>query len=176
MDKPFTIEDMRRFAYEAWGESSIPVVDRWVEYNAKYFDGELRPVPIIITNTLPFGKRIAQCTHGNGRNITLNVPRWFDRLLADNNTLLHEMVHQFLFERGEPAGHDSAGWRREIMRLTKMIKGVDIWAGKSTVTRVAGRPTRMNKAHPETGEASLSQKIIARWPHDGLGINLGRLG
>jgi hypothetical protein len=34
-------------------------------------------------------------------------------LVADNNTLLHEMIHQLLFGRGEPAGHNSAGWRRE---------------------------------------------------------------
>ena len=30
---------------------------------------------------------------------------------ADNNTQLHEMIHQLQFERGEPAGHDRDGWR-----------------------------------------------------------------
>ena len=42
-----------------------------------------------------------------GRTITLNVPTMFTDLRADSGTLLQEMVHQYLNERGEPAGHDS---------------------------------------------------------------------
>jgi len=48
--------------------------------------------------------------------------------MADSGTLLHEMVHQYLNERGEPAGHDSEGWRREIMRLHELVTGKKIWA------------------------------------------------
>jgi hypothetical protein len=76
----------------------------------------------VITHTQPFGKRLAFCSYSSstsGRTITLNVPSQHKSLLADNNTLVHEMVHQFLFERGEDGTHSSAGWRREIMRLTK---------------------------------------------------------
>jgi len=44
---------------------------------SKYFDGELHPIPIIITPTLPFGKRLADCwSHiqpGRGL-IRLNMP------------------------------------------------------------------------------------------------------
>ena len=43
-----------------------------------------------------------------GRTITLNVPTMFTDLRADSGRLLQEMVHQYLNERGEPAGHDSA--------------------------------------------------------------------
>ena len=86
------------------------------------------------------------------------------------------MVHQFLFERGEDAAHRSQGWRREIMRLNKLITGVDIWAGPSVVRRIEGVATRFNAPHPETGEQSLPQAVIARWPHDKVGINLGILG
>src|SRR5215470_15664076 len=113
----FTIEDMRRFAGEAWGPLGISIVNKWCEFNATYFDNALLPVPLVITNTLPFGKRLAFCSYNpntTGRTITLNVPKDNRVLLADNDTLLHEMVHQFLFERGEPASHDSTGWRREI--------------------------------------------------------------
>jgi len=39
-----------------------------------------------------------------GRTITLNVPTMFTDLIADSGTLLHEMVHQYLNARGEPAG------------------------------------------------------------------------
>jgi hypothetical protein len=84
------------------------------------------------------------------------------------------MVHQFLFERGEDAAHAGQPWRREIMRLTKLITGKDIWAGASKTVRHDGSIIRMNAPHPETGEQSLPQKFIARWPHDGLGIDFGK--
>jgi hypothetical protein len=90
----FTVEDMRRFAGEAWGELGANVVEQWCRFNAAYFDNTLKPVPLVITNTQPFGKRLAYCSYGSaagsGRTITLNVPKVHNTLLADNNTLLHE--------------------------------------------------------------------------------------
>jgi hypothetical protein len=180
----FTVEDMRRFAGEAWGHLGVAIVDKWCEFNAAYFDNALRPVPLVITNTQPFGKRLAFCSYNpdaSGRTITLNVPKHRHsgrryQLLADNNTLLHEMVHQFLFERGEEAGHSSDGWRREIMRLTKQITSKEIWAGRSMIIRRDKRVVRINAPHPKTNEPSLLQSVIARWPHDGLGIDFGCLG
>jgi hypothetical protein len=175
---------MHRFAAEAWGPIGTAIVSKWCGFNERYFGGRLRPVPLVITNTLPFGKRLAFCSYGTssggGRTITLNIPK--DRhagrryqLLADNNTLLHEMVHQFLFEHGEDAAHLSAGWRREIMRLTKQITGKNVWAGRSKTIRRDKRVIRINEPHPETGETSLPQAIIARWPHDGLEIDFGKI-
>jgi hypothetical protein len=175
--RSFTVEDMRRFAGEAWGQLGVNIVVKWCEFNAKYFDGALKPVPLVISRTLPFGKRIGYCSHDpdvGGRTITLNVPRQHKVLLADNNTLLHEMLHQFLFERGEDSKHAGAPWRREVIRLTKLITGKDVWAGASKTARRDGKVIRINAPHPETGEASLPQKVIARWPHDRLGIDFGR--
>jgi hypothetical protein len=174
----FTIADMHRFAGEAWGPLGAAIVEKWSEFNARYFDGALKPVPLVITNTLPFGKRVAFCSYApreGGRTITLNVPKDHNILLADNNTLLHEMIHQSLFERGEYAGHDGESWRREIMRLTKVISGKTIWAGRSRTVRQNGKVVRINAPHND-GTLSLPQAVIARWPHDGLGINLGLLG
>lgn len=116
-----------------------------------------------------------------GRTITLNVPKDHNDLLADNNTLLHEMIHQFLFERGEDAAHAGTGWRREIMRLNKLITGRDIWAGRSTTVRQdqgdgVKKVVRLNLPNKATGEISMGQMQIARWPHDGVGIRLGTLG
>lgn len=175
----FTVEDMYRFAGEAWGQFCVCVVDQWCKFNADYFDNALKPVPLVLTQTQPFGKRLAFCSHNaiaGSRTITLNVPKQHKQLLADKNTLLHEMVHQFLFERGENAAHSSEAWRREIMRLTKTITGNDIWAGRSMTIRQNKRIVRINAPHPQTKEPSLPQGAIARWPHDGLGINFGHLG
>ena len=88
----FTIEDMRRFAGEAWGPLGISVVNKWCEFNAAYFDNALLPVPLVITHAQPFGNRIGFCSYNPdtlGRTITLNVPKRHVRLLADNCTLLH---------------------------------------------------------------------------------------
>jgi len=86
------------------------------------------------------------------------------------------MLHQYLFERGEDTAHLGEPWRREIMRLTKLISGKTIWAGPSRVVRQNGKAVRINAPHPETKEPSLPQAVIARWPHDGLNIDLGFLG
>ena len=93
--------------------------------------------------------------------ITLNVPTMFTDLMADSGTLLHEMVHQYLNERGGPAGHDSEGWRREILRLHELMIGKKIWAGASITKRQDGRVVRINAPSP-TGKASLAQRQIAR--------------
>lgn len=180
----FSLEDMHRFALEAWGPLGGAVVAKWEEFNARYFDGALRPVPLVLTNTQPFGRRLAFCSYssrGFGRAITLNVPKYYEVLLADNNTLLHEMIHQWLFELGEDAAHDGKGWRREIMRLHRQITGEEIWAGQSRTVRIKegdqSRVVRMNVPHPTTGEASLTQAQIARWPHEPPDtIALGSLG
>jgi hypothetical protein len=182
MSRAFTIDDMRNFAGEAWGALGVRAVEQWCKFNATYFGGALRPIPLVITQTLPYGHRIGQCAYdpgATGRALTLTVPRVggygsYD-LLADNNTLIHEMVHQLLQERGDEAAHAGEPWRREIMRLTKMITGEDIWAGRSKTMRVGKTIKRGNAPHPETGEASLTQAVIARWPHDGMGIDFGQL-
>ena len=109
-----------------------------------------------------------------GRTITLNVPTMFTDLRADSGTLLQEMVHQYLNERGERAGHDSEGWRREIMRLHELVTGKKIWAGASITKRQDGRVVRINAPSP-TGKASLTQRQIARWPHAVRGLHWGPL-
>jgi hypothetical protein len=192
LQRVFTLEDMERFAGEAWGEIGVNVVNKWAELNESYFDGKLKPIPIIITPTLPFGKAIGVCSHDHvsrlcghmdmgARLIKLNLPKDHDRLVADYNTLLHEMVHQFLVERGEYPKHSGEGWRREIMRLNKLITGKEIWAGRSKTVRKRDSEdhksyvVRINEPHPD-GYPSITQAMIARWPHDGCGIYLGRLG
>ena len=176
----FTFEDMERFAAEAWGKLGANTARRWREFNEQYFAGALKPVPIVLTYTQPYGKRLAFCSYNpglSGRTITLNVPKFGARLIADNRTLLHEMVHQYLFERGEYPSHDGEGWRREIMRLNQELTGTDIWAGRSKTVRQDGKVVRINTPHPVTGMASLTQMQIARWPHDhDPSIRLGKLG
>jgi hypothetical protein len=62
----FSVEDMRRFAGEAWGELGVNVVEQWCRFNASYFGSVLRPVPLVITHAQPFGKRLAYCSYNPG--------------------------------------------------------------------------------------------------------------
>jgi hypothetical protein len=105
----FTFDDMVKFATEAWGPLGTNTANMWAVYNERYFDSALKPVPLVITHTQPYGARLAFCSYGankGGRTITVNVPQHHKVLLADNGVLLHEMIHQFLFERGEYPSHD----------------------------------------------------------------------
>jgi hypothetical protein len=171
----FSFDEMLNFATEAWGYRGTAAVRMWATYNDRYFGGVLRPIPLVMTNAQPFGRRLAFCSHGGRRTITLNVPEVFDNLLADNATLLHEMIHQHLFERGEDSKHAGEPWRREIMRLHHEITGETIWAGPSKTVRRSNGVIRIN-APANDGRPSLPQKAIARWPHDLKGIQLGYLG
>jgi hypothetical protein len=172
----FSYDDMAKFAAEAWGPLGAQTVKVWALYNERFFGGVLKPVPLVITNAQPFGGRLAFCSHntaGGGRTITVNVPSAHSQLLADNSTLLHEMIHQCLFERGENPKHSSEAWRREIMRLHHVLTGAEIWAGKSRPVRRDGRVIRENQPHPD-GRLSLPQGEIARW-RTALELSLARL-
>ena len=178
--RSFTAADMIHHAGEAWGDRGVAIVERWRAYNDKYFGGRLRPVPLILTHTQPFGRRIAFCSHstaGGGRTITLNLPGQHDVLVADAATLLHEMIHQLLFEQDEDPSHAGDPWRREIMRLQLQLTGREIWAGRSKTIRDPHNKKRVIRINEDAadGRPSISQAQIARWPHDGMGIKLGPL-
>jgi hypothetical protein len=51
MPSAFSLNDMRRFASEAWGPPGSAIVARWAEFNARYFGRRLRPVPLVLINT-----------------------------------------------------------------------------------------------------------------------------
>lgn len=189
--REFTYDDMLHHATEAFGVLGARIVPRWQRYNETYFGGMLKPVPLIVTSTQPFGKSVAFCSYdgsagSGGRTITVNCPRQHRILWADNNTLLHEMVHQCLFERGDDPHHKNTPWCREIMRLHKLITGQDIWAGRSKSARdKANRDEdgkapviRINEPSPD-GRKSLEQPQISHWPHScedfDSGIRLGGL-
>jgi hypothetical protein len=173
--REYTAREMRRALVVGWGRLGARVADCWLGFNRAYFGGRLRPLPIFLTPVSPYGHWVGLTCCGVVTHIALTAPKQGDLLVAKRGTLLHEMIHQLLFETNEETGHDGEPWRREIMRLHKEITGKEIWAGAYTVFKGKDRKSvRGNKPHPETGAPSLTQGAIARWPHS-VGIDLGAL-
>jgi hypothetical protein len=172
----FTFADMQKALKVGWGPLGVAVAGCWRAYNAEYFGGRLKPLPIYLTQTSPYGHWIGVTCYAEAvTHIALTVPSIGRVLVADRGTLLHEMVHQFLYESGENPNHNGEPWRREVMRLHQRLTGTEVWAGAPTVAKVNGRHSRrLNRPHPETGVASLTQGAIARWPHS-VDIDLGSL-
>ena len=168
--------EMRRALVAGWGRLGGRVADYWDEYNRAYFGGRLRPLPIFLTPVSPYGHWVGRtCVSREVTHIALTAPKSGEFLVANRGVLLHEMLHQYLFEWGVCPHHAGGPWRWEIMRLHRQITGREIWAGEYTVVKDKGRKSvRVNRPHPRTGEPSLVQMQIARWPY-GTGIDLGPL-
>src|SRR6516225_12197963 len=79
----------------------------------------LKPIPLVITHTQPFGRRLAFCSMSNdeGRSISTSA---------------------------ESPLATTARWRREIMRRHELVTGKKIWAGASITKRQDGRVVRIN--------------------------------
>jgi hypothetical protein len=160
------------------------VADCWADYNERYWGGRLRPLPVFLTPATPYGKRLGwTCCEPQVTHIALAYPLTCPAegqvLVADRSTLLHEMTHQGLSEAGLCPEHKGQPWRDEVMRLHRLLTGQDIWAGAPTVVKEkdgdgARRSVRLNRPQPVTGQPSLSQADIARWPGS-VGIDLGAL-
>jgi hypothetical protein len=144
-----------------------------------YFAGKLKPLPVFLTQVSPYGHWFGlTCCRREVTHIALTAPKQGNLLVANRGTLLHEMLHQFLHEKGDDTKHDGEPWRGEIMRLTREITGREVWAGKSTVRKQRGkdgrRSVRGNLPHPVTGVPSLTHCQIVHWPKS-VGIKLGTL-
>ena len=174
---------MRTFMHVGWGDLGLRIAAYWADYNARYFSGKLEPIPIVLTNTSPYGHWLG-CTHCNrirrrAHLIQLTMPAQARILVADRGVLLHEMIHQHLAERGDSPKHDGHPWCAEIMRLHYEITGRRIWATPATVAKLPAakkggkrKSIRRQTDDPATGLPSLDPAQIATWPHS-TGLKLG---
>jgi hypothetical protein len=150
-----------------WGDAGTWAADTWTAHNAAYFDGKLRYHGIVFGLT-PHGGHLAH-TSPTGR-ITLHPAlldpqsdAWLighklgERHATD--TLLHEMIHAALIQRGDDSGHNGWPWCNEIMRITTELGLKPIKAAPVKPRRIDGKVVRL----PLDGH--LSRDEISRWPH-----------
>jgi hypothetical protein len=168
---------MQTFLNHGWGEFGEEIFQTWAEYNDRFFKGKLKPIAIVPTPLLPYGHCVG-LTEGT-KNMMLAAPSTHHKkeLRADRGTLLHEMIHQYLFENGHDAKHAGKPWCDCVMLLHKTVTGDALFCAPDKVGKLKGtnKSYRFKPTCEETGVESLPQKDIARWPHS-VGLKLGAFG
>lgn len=167
-----TFAEMKKFLVTGWGELGALIADTWAAFNRDHFGGKLSPLPIVLTATSPFGQWVGltHCDrkHRRAHLIELTWPRGASPLRAGRSTLLHEMIHQHLAERGRDPSHDSEDWCNEIMRVHhELTGGADL--GRPAVHRQAAGQERSFgpgrapvRSPPESGPEDRQEVAFAK--------------
>ncbi len=188
-----TWEGMRSFLSLGWGSVGKKAFADYQYFNERFFLGQLPPTHLSFNYTSQYGAWLGQCAFGEVTShgtrplarISLCRPRsnalparfrgYQYSLCADSAVLLHEMLHLYLFQRGEPAGHSSSGWIDGVLRMSEQL-GVEV-AFKPQIRRripVVDRngicettPNKRVKRSQQrfTPAGSLSYEELMRWPH-----------
>lgn len=168
--EPITLAELRQMMRWGFGDEGAELADLWAVLNDRLWDGQLEPVPLWLPRCTTYGRWIGLCTsNGRGQVLHLQVKYQLCRHMRAD-VLLHEMVHQYLVQTGQNSKHNAWPWCSEIVRLTKEIWGIGIWASPSVPRRVNGKPKRVQRPGPD-GQASITRQQIACWPHS-IGLSL----
>lgn len=162
--EPITLDEFNKLMKWAYSDRGVVLSKAWVRINEEYFDGVLKPCPILLPSSPPYGHWIGLCSNNEfGETVHIQLKR--DMTLENHiDVLLHECLHSYLFARGLSAKHNDIPWCEHIIKLTKRIWGIDIWASPSVPRRIKGISKRIQKTSP-TGQISIVRSDIARWPH-----------
>lgn len=157
-----SFSEVRNVLHISFGERGARIADTWQQYNDAYWQGQLKPVPIFLPAATPYGHWIGCCTHSQGQVINIQLKYGLNEQKI-TNTLLHEMVHQFLVESGQKPDHNARPWCKEIMRISRDYFDVEFWAAPAQPRKFEGRSVRVQKKS-DKGEESISRMAIASWP------------
>lgn len=161
--EPLNFEQLRLLMGWSWGDQGLWAADLWMAFNESCWGGRLDPCPIWFPTASPYGHWIGLCTGNQAGQVQhIQVLRQLPEQ-QKANILLHEMIHQALVESGKKTKHNVEPWCGEIMRLSREIWGVEVWASPSVPRKRDGVSVRVQKRSP-TGEESISRKAIAGWP------------
>lgn len=166
--EPITIEEFRKLMEWTYSDRGVELSRAWEWMNDQCFYGMLRPCPILLPSSPPYGHWLGLCT-GNfeGETVHIQLKRDLEQGVHFN-VLLHECLHAYLRETRQHIDHNAKPWCHEIMRLTREIWGVEIHACPSSPRKINGRSVRVQKPSA-TGQASITQSEISNWP-DSIGL------
>jgi hypothetical protein len=150
------------------------------EYNAAHFSGELEPRPIIAVPVAPYGHWVGLARgddeNAHGAIYLQQAGAHYATVKVDDymsHVLLHEMIHHWLYQRRENSKHNAAPWCREIMRIGSEMGLPDFWASPSSPRKIEGRSVRQQKPRKD-GMLSLPMTAIARFPHTFFSYHQGK--
>jgi hypothetical protein len=148
--------------YPGLGAWTYATFDR---LNRQHFDGAVPLVPIRWHKTLPYGGSVGLASrHYIELGMYLNKEWCLHEgrpCLFGEHVLLHEMIHLYLYTRGENPKHNGVPWCREIMRIGHEL-GIGFHAEPSRVIKVKSDDgTRKSKRTQE----GIPLKDIASFPH-----------
>ncbi len=167
---PISFKEMQTMLKWSYGDEGLTLAESWRRWNERLWEGRLQPVPIIQPTATPYGHWIGLYSY-NHENQSLSIQLKRGCPLSDKiDILLHEMVHQGLSESCNDPSHNAIPWCQEIIRITKAVWDIDIWASPSVPRKRDGRSIRIQKPSPN-GEPSIPLKAIASWPHS-LGLKV----
>lgn len=146
----------------------LEVLDEWKSLNKILWGNVLKPIPITASNAMTYGRCIGFFSYAGHSEIRIKSS-YLQRVPQDTwgtwkDILFHEMIHQYLEERGDDCRHNSVTWCNEIMRLGSLIWDVNFWASPSSPRKINGQSVRIQKRSP-SGEESIPMKDISAFPH-----------
>lgn len=168
--EPISITEFRKLMHWTYSDRGTALAAAWEWLNHQCFHGVLLPCPILLPSSPPYGHWVGLCT-GNPEGETVHIQLKRDMPLpAHFDVLLHECIHAYLREKNEPTSHNELPWCREIMRLSKELWDVDVWASPSQPRKVKGASRRVQKLSSD-GRESISLPKISQWPQSiGLAV------
>jgi hypothetical protein len=169
---PMTQKDLRAMCGWQLGDDGERIADLFGVLNKTVFDGALPVLPVTFPATLPYGRDIGQCHWclggANGEHRCIQIKSDVVGAMAD--VLLHEMLHAILSHTGRDPGHNSANWCSEVMRITWLVWGREVWAapervGKTHTDENGKRKSVRFQPKSPTGVKSIGRDTLSRWPH-----------
>ena len=174
--EPITIDQLRQLMRWSFGPDAVKLADLWQVFNDRLWGGRLEPCPIWLPRCTTYGRWIGLCTGDPATRRTLHLQVKYQlRPATRAAVLLHEQVHQALIETGQCSKHNAWPWCHEVMRITRELWGVEIWAAPAIPRRVDGRSQRVQRRGP-AGQESITRQQIATWPCSiGLHVDVEQL-
>jgi hypothetical protein len=165
-----TTDQQRQLLTWTFGPVGAELAELWAALNHRLWDGQLDPCPIWLPRCTTYGRWIGLCSGDPEARRTLSLQvKWQLSRQARADVILHEQLHQALIETGRNPQHNRWPWCQELMRITRELWGIEIWAAPAIPRKVRSTDTgelvssRVQRRGPQ-GQTSITRQQIATWP------------
>jgi hypothetical protein len=166
--------DYRGAAVTLWGRAGAFAHDAYAR-NRHLYPGLPERLPIVIGITAYGGcNGLTRLGWEHGPRISLFSAEFKKGRYLVEDTILHEMLHAWLYVTGQDTAHDSETWYSAVRRLSPFVLGreLQVWRGHD---RKSVRVPNPNFGKVEGAPKTLVRKVrvdeatkhsdVATWPH-----------